>query len=1245
MDFNRDIKLNYTGGLYFAAKENPALSNKEKSENSKQKEEFAKLSHEPRYWQNITFKGKIENPVYKKFDEILQNPACSASLCKKRTKCEDEIFEKVVKMVESGDITPEAFGNFLDNGINTWKNENWQYFPHMVETLEKDAKTEEKIGCKLFNGLCGEDLIYINCASLKGLKEVIENPSSVKLNLLEWGREFGRNHDVSYIFSNISNYQTIANLISEDNFEDYKNFVQEKINEGENLQSALWRAKDYENPATGKFDKKMLELAKYLQDKYSSEGVYYIKTDANKFLAKMINPKTGEFDKRAIEFVEKYYFEPKYFGNKNGYKKGANLEFQMLCSVLGNSCFAEGLDEDILDVIKDESGNTNKTNLKCILQFAKYIVKCKMGGYNIDYKTFNAIKDKNGVFEKSKMKSILKAGLEHQPMEGTIQYIETVGKYGVRETKKYTDDLNEIFKDEKTPPYVMLRQFIDNCYDENGNINQKNYEYFKNISPAIKPDYYGDMLFEFPKTKEIEDIFLKITDNGKNKLNNTDVEAFLSVVNKAKDENGRLDLFTKQLLIDNVEPKKNFLSVLSEIFNYCLDENGEGSIEENFDKTLFKQMKEIYAHMPQGLSTISVEDCAKILKDKAAIRTMPFKTKIALYEAFVELSQNINFAHEPEFKCLEPIIIELEAAFTKENKSMSVEDKNIQIFKAEILNSALKEGEEYTEFEQTMKDSIDELKQMQDGLPLKFSRKEFLDELSKVCDTDEKLDILHQKTGMEPLLEGGKIIGYNGIILLDNFDPTDEFQKSLYDICYKFFYENEVQTGDKKLDEKMNVIIKAVPEFINAIGKQQHSTHKYTLDIHQLLTLANSIDNPDYKKLNPTDKAIFKTACILHDISKAEGVQDRGHQELAALYAKGITSKIYKNEELHDRVYELIKNHHWLEEYSEGASEDVVRKIAFKFRRPNDFDIAKIMAQSDLMSVSDEFYEHFADKLSKNKLAPIEEKLLTFYSTGNAVFTDYPTLKEEKEELKQTYNGKTYQVINFHDIEDNEDLSKYGFEYNKTKENVNFLVHMISGDDMKKSLETLRFLSSSSNEGVLSESIITPKYKRTYASRKYGVLLSQINSNTINVCKENMGSGYEKNENNAISQIFCRNVGERTNFKTNLLKNLNINEEEITNQEYADFYKEAIASKNSLTQFPDSKKYKIGKYSVTGAEIKRAIIDFQTNLIDKKENRHNEIIGYAPKIKGVIAKEKSLKDVPSELLDFAYENNLPVILV
>ncbi len=318
-------------------------------------------------------------------------------------------------------------------------------------------------------------------------------------------------------------------------------------------------------------------------------------------------------------------------------------------------------------------------------------------------------------------------------------------------------------------------------------------------------------------------------------------------------------------------------------------------------------------------------------------------------------------------------------------------DKNNKItFTKDVLGS--KRAKE-TLFEKDIKEGISILKTYSDGLPLLYSRKEFLDDINKVLTDKNKLFEVAKKAGVEfdycmnnnkPVIEG-----YDGLFGLDKLDKTDEVQKAVYDLAYKFFYENRVTTENKTLNKQLNKIIKGVPEFINCIGKRQHGTHKYSLDIHILLVLAYSINDEEFKNLPPTEKACLKLACIFHDISKKENVVDEGHQNQSSIWAKNIIKRFIKNPELKDRVYEIIKNHHWLKDYNIASDKDEIsKKLAFDFRRPYDFEIAKIMARADLMGVSDMFYIQHNYALAKENLEPIQTKLDKMYEKGCAIFCD-----------------------------------------------------------------------------------------------------------------------------------------------------------------------------------------------------------------------------------------------------------------
>ena len=119
----------------------------------------------------------------------------------------------------------------------------------------------------------------------------------------------------------------------------------------------------------------------------------------------------------------------------------------------------------------------------------------------------------------------------------------------------------------------------------------------------------------------------------------------------------------------------------------------------------------------------------------------------------------------------------------------------------------------------------------------------------------------------------------------------------------------------------------------------------------------------------------------------------------------------------------------------------------------------------------------------------------------------------------------------------------------------------------------------------------------------------------------------------------------RNAFRDEFLMFLGFTGKDISPEEYAEFYKKVLSGKTTIMQINPNKEYKIGKKVVTGEQIKNAIISYQNSLIDKKEQMHNEIVGYLPKIHAVIAKEDSIHKLPDDLLKFAYDNGYPIILI
>ena len=963
--------------------------------------------------------------------------------------------------------------------------------------------------------------------------------------------------------------------------------------------------------------------------KYFRESLHYF-----------INEKSNRISKIALDSISKMYFA-RFFSEEECGDRMILRSFSPWYKL-----DLKGMLPKLANAMKDKYGNFNKKN--CV-ELEK-ILKMKnatafLNSENLE--NFNLLKDENGIIDAEKI-NIAKNTAENIPSLSSSDIKSYVEFLSVVDIEKQEEILSKLEKltGSKRNAIICAKDYYDNCYDDTGKEIKKNVDFVDKIAHLFKNrEKLDKKLYEYLNLNDGADLLFEIAQMKNGQLTPADAYNFLELIKKCGDEKGGLSDNLKKTFFENFG---NFDSGLQscdyiKIFNTIAEKKEENAFIDTgklkFGCDLYRTCNKVSA------IKFSYRDLNECIEEASKIEGMPFVKKIAVLEALNTMLLNGNRS-ESDTKTINNMASRIEASICAKEFSLPVSDKNIREFQTSVLKSSPKNGE-LTHFEKVITSSIPKLKEMKTGLKISYPREKFLSDLTNLCDTKNKKKILSSKTEIELIEEYGSIKGYNGLILLNKLNRNDEFENEIYNLCHKFLYENEIQTGDDALDIELNKIIKAMPEFINTIGKTQHGTQKYSLDIHQLLVLANSISNPDYKKLGQKEKQIIKLSALMHDISKREKTVDDGHQNSSAVYAQNIVSKYLKNPEIKDRVYDFIKNHHWLAEYNTSFNkEEKAQQIAFRFRRPNDFEAAKIFAKADLMAVSDDFYDSYKDALSETSLVPIYKALDKFYETGNAIFSDYPIGVNKSEANKEIFNNREFKVINFHKIKENEDLSKYGFDNKKKKSDLYFLVHMLPEDNIKRCLNIFKLLSYSSNEGALSESLITLKRQTTYGKRNYGLLLSETNTNIINASNANQTSGAGKDTSNALDLIFNPKDGARGNFRMCLLNALGLYYYDISDVEFAKFYRENIANINSLSQIKDEKKYSICNKSFSGKELKNAIIKYQKeNLIPKGQDSHNEIVGYAPKIKGVIAKEKSLSDVPVELLDFAYDNNLPVLLI
>lgn len=238
------------------------------------------------------------------------------------------------------------------------------------------------------------------------------------------------------------------------------------------------------------------------------------------------------------------------------------------------------------------------------------------------------------------------------------------------------------------------------------------------------------------------------------------------------------------------------------------------------------------------------------------------------------------------------------------------------------------------------------------GIPLEYGRENFVKDLNKELSNltgEEKQNVLSQ---YNLRLGNGDI---DGIAKLPQNKPVNTLEQN---ICNKIekYYNNSTKIKDTQANQIIDKIIKGMPEFTMTVGKEQHGTHIYSVDIHSMEVLQKSLNHPDYEKLSDEGKEILKLAVLMHDFGKNGKVITRGHAKQSAVDAKMVLENYDIDEKIKKRVINQVENHHWFESYNKGIiNANGVKEI---FKTPEDLQIAKIMAKSDLESISTNFHRY-----------------------------------------------------------------------------------------------------------------------------------------------------------------------------------------------------------------------------------------------------------------------------------------------
>lgn len=228
-------------------------------------------------------------------------------------------------------------------------------------------------------------------------------------------------------------------------------------------------------------------------------------------------------------------------------------------------------------------------------------------------------------------------------------------------------------------------------------------------------------------------------------------------------------------------------------------------------------------------------------------------------------------------------------------------------------------------------------------------------------------------------------------------------------------------------------------------------------------------------------------------------------------------------------------------------------------------------------------------------------------------------------------------------MDENTNLYQYGFD-NITVKDLRLNVHMVNNDRIY--LDIFKTLAQNPmNYSAQSISLISMDNKSTYCNLKYGLVLAVSNENVSHAYYANTSSGNKKGFEDFVHEMFEKN-SHRSFVKDNFKSRMAEKGYELNDQEYA-----TIAKYIAQKEYPEKqiKSLKVGDKIFRKEDLIDAFVYSRDQIIEqskmKTHGSHNEIVALNSRIVGVIAKENSINDCPSWLLEFAKDNNLPVFLI
>ncbi len=483
------------------------------------------------------------------------------------------------------------------------------------------------------------------------------------------------------------------------------------------------------------------------------------------------------------------------------------------------------------------------------------------------------------------------------------------------------------------------------------------------------------------------------------------------------------------------------------------------------------------------------------------------------------------------------------------------------------------------------------------------------------------------------------IIGYPQIprTLPDNEELLKETLVKIETKISDFINQNYVEVcDDEKINRAFNKLFYAIPELMTLVNKPQNEWHHFDTFVHTLRVMQEVAKNERFQRLSDSDKRLLFVAAILHDITKAEGVVDKGHALTGAYDAYQIADKLGFSHTDKSKLFAIIRNHEWLKYYNkEGVSElqkiERAKTVAFTLREGNAFELVSILSEADLKGMQrNEAAFKMYEKAQREGNSEVARYVRDLQRTAIPLPQSHIPKASEL-----TADGNVVRVAKIGGIKNKviyltKNMAKGSLPFNKDLDpnDLNFLVHAL--DSEKNSLIFQR-IDEVDNDTLISSSYVNLAKGNWKTFRQQGFILDVDSDNIHAAYFKDYGSGLSKNiDNLKLDYLFEGYFKPQRDYISQKIKEcLHID---------ADSYKalyQDIKNK-SLSEIRE-------EYPFVSAAIKQIYMEMQGGQYTYGRN-YNEVLVSRPRIQGVFAYDRSITQVPRYLRQYASDADIPIII-